>query len=385
MSLSAMVSPGKSGKASDRKIVVNMWDWDVVASWDNGKTWPGWDQDVWKSPNTPYGCGEGGGGTAMGASGHVLMFHSGNYWASKDGGLNFTAGHFPQGGHHYGDMDYVRTKKSRTEPAGTIFATLKASQPYPPPSEGNVSLKVLPSSAAVRDYPLPHPANTNGDASNDGDEEGYVYSFGVPDSGPAPTPGPAVAHLMISHDFGYNWTYTAFPAKFQAGSVIVDPTNSKTLYGLTSNCLAHSTDLGVSWSKCSTGKGLTGNFKKLLIKSSTTMFMLRSGAVPLRTTNSGKSWTELTKSAPLFKYGATFDGSLSWSGNTLVLSGSDTSAINRGEFGTAVWKSTNDGDDWTDETGDLVSLSIGPGEWYEKDFYLVTRGEGILAKTNFEA
>ena len=32
-----------------------------------------------------------------------------------------------------------------------------------------------------------------------------------------------------------------------------------------------------------------------------------------------------------------------------------------------VWKSTNDGDDWTDETGDLVTISPGPAVWYEKD------------------
>jgi photosystem II stability/assembly factor-like uncharacterized protein len=375
MALSALISPGKSGLASDRKIVVNMWDWDVTASWDNGKTWPSYPD---KSPNTPYGCGEGGGGTAMGASGHVVMFHSSSYWASKDGGLNFTRGNFPPGGRHYGDMHYARQAGSRTEPAGTCFATIHAPSPYPPPpNERGARVELPPSSATVHDYPLPHPANTDGDASNVGGEAGYVYSFGVPtlvpgsvqdDSmqaplvgGPAPAPTP-VAHLMISHDFGYNWTYTPFPAKFQAGSVTVDPTNSKILFGLTSNCLAHSTDLGVSWSECSTGKGLTGSFKKLLIKSSTTMFLLRSGAVPLRTTDSGATWTELSKSAPLFKYGATFDGSLSWSGKTLVLSGSDNSAISRGEFGTAVWKSTNDGDDWTDETGDLVTISLGPGE-----------------------
>ena len=116
--------------------------------------------------------------------------------------------------------------------------------------------------------------------------------------------------------------------------------------------------------------------------------MLRSGAVPLRTTNAGQSWHELTSTAPLFKYGTptpTFDGSISWSGNTLVLSGVDLSAIKRGEHGMKVWKSTNDGDSWTDETGDLVTISPGPGVWYEKDFYLVTHGEGVMVKRGFEA
>ena len=97
------------------------------------------------------------------------------------------------------------------------------------------------------------------------------------------------------------------------------------------------------------------------------------------------SWHELKAAAPLFKYGATMAGSLSWSGATLVLSGADLSAVGRGEYATAVWKSTNDGDDWTDETGDLVTISPGPAVWYEKDLYLVTRGEGVTVKRNFDA
>ena len=129
---------------------------------------------------------------------------------------------------------------------------------------------------------------------------------------------------------------------------------------------------------------MTGSFSKLLIKSSTTMFMLRSGAVPLRTTDSGSTWHELTAAAPLFKYGATFDGSLSWTGKTFVLSGVDLGAIARLEYGTKVWKSSDDGNSFTDETGDLVTISPGPGVWYENDFYLVTRGEGVTVKRGFE-
>ena len=45
---------------------------------------------------------------------------------------------------------------------------------------------------------------------------------------------------------------------------------------------------------------------------------------------------------------------------------------------------TNDGDDWLDETGDLVTISPGPGVWYERDFYFVTRGEGVTVKRDFE-
>merc|ERR1712060_998330 len=77
-------------------------------------------------------------------------------------------------------------------------------------------------------------------------------------------------------------------------------------------------------------------------------------------------------------------GSLSWSGKTLVLSGNDRSAIARKEYGTVVWKSHDDGESWTDETGDLVTITPGPGVWYERDFYLVTAGEGVMVKRDFE-
>merc|ERR1712078_656206 len=93
------------------------------------------------------------------------------------------------------------------------------------------------------------------------------------------------------------------------------------------------------------------------------------------TTDGGSSWEELSSCASLFEHGVTLDGSLSWSGNTLVLHGTDLGAIGRGEYGTYVWKSSDDGETWTDETGDLVTISPGPGVWYEKDFYFVTRGE----------
>ena len=62
----------------------------------------------------------------------------------------------------------------------------------------------------------------------------------------------------------------------------------------------------------------------------------------------------------------------------------DGACVGRGEYGTSVWKSTDDGDTWTDETGDLVTISPGPGVWYESDFYLVTRGEGVTVKRNFD-
>jgi hypothetical protein len=94
MALSALISPKKGTdgkKAGERNIVVNMWDWNVCASWDDGETWAAW-ADGEKSPMQ---CGEGGGGTGMGASGRLAMWHRNNWWSSADGGHNFEFGSLP--------------------------------------------------------------------------------------------------------------------------------------------------------------------------------------------------------------------------------------------------------------------------------------------------
>jgi photosystem II stability/assembly factor-like uncharacterized protein len=477
MALSALISPSTT-KPGSRNLVVNMWDWDVCMSHDDGATYAAWN----KTEKSPGSCGEGGDGQGMGASGHLIMFHRTSWWASSDGGHNFVEGHLPGGASSF---DYIRKSGSRSEPSGICFALLDAPPPTPPPptppptpppaptpqpkhgwasfqdtslrcsgsefkgsvgtfnywnqceeackkkagidfavwrskasggdntcytcdlskrgppsswkldkTPGSVSLELLPGgdafgAADANGYNAngySPAANEQGDDKDDGDDEmdprkvGYAYTPGVQDAVAG-----NVKNLMTSKDFGTTWKWEPLPAHFQAGALTMDPTNPAMLFGLTPACLAHSTDKGKTWSACSTGKGLIGRLSKLLIKDSKTMFMLRSGAVPLRTTDGGSTWTELTKTAPLFKYGATMDGSISWTGKTLVLSGVDLGAINRGEYGTAVWKSSNDGNDWTDETGDLVTISPGPGVWYEKDFYFVTRGEGVMVKRNFEA
>lgn len=79
MSLSALIAPSLDGKS--RNIVSNIWDWDVAASWDDGKTWAGWGP----GESSPSWCGEGGGGTSMGTSGKMVMTHH-NHWAFSDDG-----------------------------------------------------------------------------------------------------------------------------------------------------------------------------------------------------------------------------------------------------------------------------------------------------------
>merc|ERR1711957_790738 len=134
------------------------------------------------------------------------------------------------------------------------------------------------------------------------DQDGPEYAAGV-----QPLKDDNVKFLMTSDDFGVSWNWTAMPANLQASGLVGDPTSQNSLFGFTSNCLAHSIDQGLTWSACSTSTGLTGNFKKLIVKDSQVMFMVRNGAVPLRTTDGGLTWT--------------FDAGLSWSGNTLVLHG----------------------------------------------------------------
>ena len=414
-------------------LVLQLWDWDVGASWDDGATWAGW-KPTEKSPGS---CGEGGGGQGMGASGKVIMFHHNHWWSSLDGGHNFLRGDLPGVA---GGFDYIRQPGSRSEPAGTCFALMDA----PPPGGGDdgddddddrkdgdrddEEEEGDDDDKEQEGYNY-HPDAAEGGEDDDEDDEdetdeldpdfvGYHYRPGL-QVGERGT----VKYLMVSHDFGQNWSWSPLPASLQAGAIAVDPTSASSLFVVTANCLAHSTDQGASWSNCSAATGLAGQFSKLLVKDSKTMFMLRSGAVPLRTVDGGLSWAELSSAAPLFKYGATMDGSLSWSGNTLVLSGVDLGAIAREEYGTAVWKSSNDGDDWADETADLVTISPGPGVWYEKDFCaplpirmvhcvrtlncicsvvrlrllidrlcihcrttdFVTRGEGVTVKRAFEA
>jgi hypothetical protein len=384
MILSALIAPNKEGS---RNLVCNIWDWDVVSSWDDGATWVGWNS----TEKSPGQCGEGGGGSGMGASGKMLMFHRNHWWYTEDGGHNFQLGNLPGGG---GAFDYIRQAGSRSEPVGTVFGILDAPAPTLGESDDESDDHSDDDHSDDDDKEVHRYSPMDDDESDEDSEEElekeldpgkapYVYNAGLF----AESNGGNIKYLMTSDSYGSNWTWTPFPANLQAGALAIDPTKPNSLYAMTGNCLAHSSDNGKTFSSCSTASGLTGSFSKLLIKDSTTMFMLRGGAVPLRTKDSGASWQELSSlsKTPLFQYGATMDGSLSWSGNTFVLSGNDGGAIARKQYGTFVWKSTDDGDTWTDETGDLVTISPGAGVWYEKDFYFVTRGEGLTLKRNFEA
>jgi hypothetical protein len=361
IALSALISPSKDGKTVN--IVANMWDWGPTVSFDGGASWLA----DWPNASTMPASGEGGGGVAMGASPYQIMFHHSDYWASADGGENFFHGTFE--GIPSGAFDYVRTAGgSRTEPSG-VYLTLCTKA-----GDGVQSNNERPSRSSGR----------SPDRDEDEDEDHEIKN--------------PVAWMAVSDDFGMNFTYHKMPAEVQASDLIIDPTSATSLYALApptstqpNGCLSHSSTLGKEWSSCSKALNCTAAnaCNQLIIKDSKTMFMLRKNDVPLKTIDSGSTWSPLDNTPAKLTQFQTPDaahplGALSWSGKTLVVSGVDQSAIGRQERSSAVFKSTDDGESWTDETGDIITVSMGHGCWYEKDYYLVTGGEGIIVRRNFE-
>jgi len=142
--------------------------------------------------------------------------------------------------------------------------------------------------------------------------------------------------------------------------------------------LTRSLDHGETWEPCMKAPGLTGATGCVAIKDSSTMIMTRTRDVPLRTKDGGKTWHPLTSAAALANcsQAATY----SWTGRTLVLHGNAKSPSPTFQHSAYVWISTDDGDTWKDETGDIVSMGIGGGQWYEGKLYLNSMGEGIFAK-----
>ena len=117
---------------------------------------------------------------------------------------------------------------------------------------------------------------------------------------------------------------------------------------------------------------------------------MQKGRLSLKTVDGvGGPWKPMTSLASLYPtpFGK-FHAELSWTGQTLVVYGNDPTAIKRRQFGTAVWKSSvssaHDGETWTDETGDLATISMGHGRWHESDFYIIMQGEGVIVKRNVD-
>ena len=138
----------------------------------------------------------------------------------------------------------------------------------------------------------------------------------------------------------------------------------------------HDGERGVPWSPC--WAGVDYPIRGLAIKDSRTMFLLRIEKVPLRTRNAGKSWRELDSFAPIANVGFAMD--LSWSGKTMVVHGVDMARIAKNQKAVFVWRSTDDGDTFVDETDDIVTIHPAGGHWFGGTFYMSSSGQGILAK-----
>jgi hypothetical protein len=197
--------------------------------------------------------------------------------------------------------------------------------------------------------------------------------------------GGALAYVGRNADFGLgNWSWVLLPPHLQGLRLlgfVTDPTDGgEALYALFTSCIAVSRDQGDTWGPCWTGWGLVGPFSDLVIKDSHTMLVMRSRSdVPLRTTDGGHTWVPLRQLATIASWSTA--ASWSWTGTTLVLQGGG------GEQSTAhphygfVWRSLDDGDTWTDETGNnLVTMGASGGQWFEDVLYLNSGGQGIMRK-----
>jgi len=356
------ISPAISyGDGKNRYIVTTAWDWGPLASWDDGAHWPGWNcKDCEGRGYTHGGIGEGGFTRAFGRSNHVLMVHHSNVLHSSHGGKNFSSARAPA------SMPWpIFTIKpgSRSEPDGRVFIVMSV----PPPSASEAAAWVGAKSA---------------EAEEKEEEDDDADKMGLARGGSAGETQYIIKNSQygageFDNKLGWVWG-AALPAHLAGCGLTTSPVDGGAkLYAVTPTCIATSADEGATWSEC--WAGLEGQpIGSLVIKDESTMFVLRKGLVPLRTRDAGKSWSALDSFAPLATVGFSFD--LSWSGKTIMVHGVDQTKIAQGKQAVFVWRSTDDGDSFIDETDDVVSNHIAGGYWYEGTFYLTSSGQGIMAK-----
>jgi len=71
---------------------------------------------------------------------------------------------------------------------------------------------------------------------------------------------------------------------------------------------------------------------------------------------------------------------LSWTGKTMIVHGFDATRIKQGKKGAFVWRSTDDGDTFVDETDDMITNHPASGQWFGSKYYISSSGQGIMAK-----
>lgn len=327
------------GDGKNRFLVTTAWDWGPLASWDSGAHWPGWNC---ADCGGQSGIGEGGYTVSMGRSNHVLMIHHANVLHSSAGGKNFTRVRAPSSA--LSPPMFTTKSYSRTEPSGHVFTILGV----PAPS-GAIGL-------AVDDWATSDPEESIPRAQ-------YIVKNSNFGAGP------------FDNKTGWVWGATLPSHLFGCGLTSIPGDGSK-LFAITSNCIATTENEGYSWSPC--WAGVDYPIRGLAIKDSRTMFLLRIEKVPLRTRNAGKSWRELDSFAPIANVGFAMD--LSWSGKTMVVHGVDMARIAKNQKAVFVWRSTDDGDTFVDETDDIVTIHPAGGHWFGGTFYMSSSGQGILAK-----
>jgi len=199
--------------------------------------------------------------------------------------------------------------------------------------------------------------------------------------------GASLTYVLRNDNYGIglNYTWTVVPPHMNGlHGFVTSPTSNKTLYGLGPSCIGRSHDKGETWSPCWNGTGMpkTG-ISDLVIKNETFMILvLGRGDLPLKTTDGGASWHQMTGCSLLNGFG--FGMAYSWSGKTLaVVGGGGTFDAVHHPHSNIVWTSADDGETWEDHSGgeELVSLGIGMAQWYENDLYLNSMGQGIFYKT----
>ena len=416
MSTNIAISPSISkGDGTNRWIVTTAWDWGPLASWDEGAHWPGWNCPDCEGPGyTHGGIGEGGFTRAFGSSNHVLMVHHSNVLHSSAGGKNFTRVGAPTS---MPWPIYTTKPGSRVEPDGRIFVKMAVAPPTAAEAaalaaasfddddegdddaddelveagEGACDAAAFPTDLGDSQCQglTQNPAKSSADccAACVGDANCETWNWCEPDGrgcdakqkvagcwvgranacrnsteGWVSRARTSSTYLVINRHFGagqFNnsaggWVWgAALPPHLVDCSLTTSPVDGgAALYAVTSSCIATSTDEGATWSACWTG--LDGEpISGLVIKDASTMFVLRSKMVPLRTKDGGKTWSALHSFDAIAAVGFAFD--MSWTGNTIVVHGLDTTAIAQGRKAPFVWRSTDDGDTFVDETDDVIT------------------------------
>lgn len=360
------------GDGQNRWLVTTAWDWGPLASWDGGAHWPGWHCSDCGGQS---GIGEGGYTIAMGRSNHVLMIHHANVLHSSAGGKNFTRVRAPE--RSFPPPIFTTAPHSRSEPSGKMYTIMGV----PPRLTANDGFASAEEEGEEKDV-VDSAGTAKGMMDSDATALRYAQDRARGNArGNAP---PAQRWIVKNNHFGSGpfdnktgWVWGApLPVHLLECGLTTNPADGSTLYAVTSSCIATTHDEGQTWSPCWTGVDYP--ISGLLVKDSQTMFVTRREQVPMRTRDGGRTWRALESFAPIATAGFGMD--LSWTGRTMMVHGVDMSKIAKGQRAVFVWRTTDDGETFVDETDDLITIHPAGGHWFNGKYYISSSGQGILAK-----